>query len=285
MDFLSNMNSALDYIESHLTDEIDGKELAQAAGCSAYTFQRFFTYVSGLSLTEYIRKRRLSNAALELRQGNSKIIDLAIRYGYESANSFSRAFQALHGVTPTEARKGCTLKSFPRLYLNFSLKGDVAMDYQIVTKAAFRMLGVRETVSKLNDENLKRLPELWRAHYKEREELLALSGDGRGDIYGVTMNLMETSFDYYVAAITDQPAKGRMEEIMIPETTWVLFPCFGPLPDAQYNLWRRIFTEWLPISGYSLAELPEIERYTEGDIDSVNYQSEIWLPVRKDQTG
>lgn len=281
MDFLSNMNSALDYIESHLTEEIDTKELAQAAGCSVYTFQRFFTYVSGLSLTEYIRKRRLSNAALELRQSNIKIIDLAVKYGYESANSFSRAFQTLHGVTPAAARKGGILKSFPRLYLNFSLKGDTAMDYRIVTKAAFRMLGVKETVSKLNDENLKRLPELWRTHYKERDELLALSGNNLRDIYGVTMYITDDAFDYYVATITDQPTRGTMTEIIIPETTWAIFPCVGPLPDAQYNLWRRIFTEWLPISGYCLAEPPEIERYSEGNIESVDYESEIWLPVKR----
>lgn len=281
MDFISSMDCALDYIEVHLTGEINYSELAQAAQCSAYTFQRFFTYISGISLSEYIRRRRLSCAALELQSSDVKVIDLAVKYGYESAVSFSRAFQALQGVTPTEARNGCMLKSYPRLSFTLSMKGNTVLDYQIVIKPAFKMIGIKETVSKIGDGNLLRLPELWRSHYKEKTKLASLSNEPDKYVYGVTMNFTDTSFDYYIAVITDSFARESMEDIKVPETTWAIFKCIGALPDAQYNMWRRIFTEWLPNSGYLPTGTPEIEWYSDGDIYSSTYKSEIWLPIRK----
>jgi len=276
------MNCALDYIEAHLTGEIHYKELAKAAQCSTYTFQRFFTYISGISLSEYIRRRRLSSAALDLQSSDIKIIDLAVKYGYESAISFSRAFQALQGVTPTKARSGHILKSYPRLSFNLSIKGNSPLDYQIISKAKFKMVGIKEIVSKIDDKNLHRIPELWRSHYMEKMELAKLSKELKQYVYGVTMNFTDNSFDYYIATMTDEITKGYMKEIKIPKATWAVFKCIGSLPDAQYNMWRRIFTEWLPFSGYTLLEIPEIEWYSDGDIYSSTYESEIWLPVQKD---
>lgn len=281
MDFISNMNQALDYIEANLTEEIPYDKLAQAAHCSVYHFQRFFTYISGIPLSEYIRRRKLSCAALELQQSDIKIIDLAVKYGYESSTSFSRAFLSLHGVTPTEARKGNRIKSYPRMSFHLSVQGDTALDYQIVSKPAFRMVGIKETVSKKGNENLVRLPELWRSQYENRKKLALLSEEPEQYVYGVTTNFLNTHFDYYIAAITKEPVGASMNEILLPEVTWAIFQCVGPLPEAQYQMWSRIFTEWIPFSGYTLMDLPEIEWYSNGDINSPNYESQIWLPVEK----
>jgi AraC family transcriptional regulator len=244
LDFLENMNRALDYIEAHLTSEIDYQELAAAALCSASNFQRFFTYATGVSLAEYIRRRRLSAAAFELQHSDIKIVDLALKYGYESSASFSRAFQALHKATPTEARKGSKpLKSFPRMFFRFSVKGVTALDYKILEKPAFRMIGIKERISREEDQNLKYMPAFWRAHATERRILSALSDEEPSSVYGVTINHGQTSFDYCVAAISDRPVSelpGSVE-FWIPAARWAIFRCVGPLPDSQYEVWRKIF--------------------------------------------
>ena len=143
MDWLDRMNRALDYIETNLADHISLDEIARKACCSTYHFQRMFPFITGVSLSEYIRRRRLTLAAFELQTTEAKIIDVAMRYGYQSPEAFARAFKTLHGIMPMAARtQGTALKAYPGFSFHISIKGDLAMNYRLEQKPAFEMFGV-----------------------------------------------------------------------------------------------------------------------------------------------
>ncbi|RBN36947.1 AraC family transcriptional regulator, partial [Priestia megaterium] len=147
MDLLRNMNRALHYIEENLTNDIDFREVARLALCSEYHFKRMFSFLAGITLSEYIRRRRLTLAAFELKDSNIKVIDVAIKYNYSSPDSFTRAFQNLHGITPSEAKKnGSSLKAFPKMTFQLSIKGGNEMNYRIEEKEAFHIVGIKERV-------------------------------------------------------------------------------------------------------------------------------------------
>jgi len=152
MDWLTKMNEALDYIENNLTDDIDLTIVAQKACCSSYNFQRMFSFITDIPLAEYIRRRRLTQAALELQNSNAKVIDIAIKYGYDSPVSFSRAFNNIHGITPNEAKQaGVELKAYPKISFHISIKGGQEMNYRIEAKEAFDVFGI-ETIGSLSGE-------------------------------------------------------------------------------------------------------------------------------------
>lgn len=284
MDILDKLNGALDYIEDNLAGEIDMQIVAKKACCSVFNFQRMFSFIADVPLAEYIRKRRLSQVAIELQSSDIKIIDLAIKYGYDSQVSFSRAFQKLHGVSPSEARKaGVALKAYPRITFEITIKGVEEMKYRIETKEAFRMVGVKEAMCTDNGENFKRIPKFWDEVYENGtcEKIMSFSTEESPISYGVCANFRENGFDYYITTVSEKNAPKDMEELFIPKNMWVIFECVGKLPDSQQNVWKRIFTEWFPNSGYEHADGPEIEWYSDGDTTSDDYKSEIWIPIVK----
>ena len=145
MDSLTSMNNAMQYIEEHLTDDIDYSEVSKIACCSEYHFKRMFSFLSGIGLSEYIRRRRLTLAALDLKDTNLRIIDVAVKYGYDSADAFSRAFHSMHGILPSEARSENTqLKAYPRMTFQLSIKGGCEMNYRIVEKGPFQLVGIKK---------------------------------------------------------------------------------------------------------------------------------------------
>ena len=147
MDLLKNMNQAMAYIEEHLTDSIDFQTVAKLSYCSEYHFKRMFSFLAGVSLSEYIRRRRLTLAAFELKNTKRKVIDIAVKYGYHSPDAFTRAFQKLHGITPTEARHDIsTLKAYPPMTFQLTIRGGNEMNYRIVEKKAFRIVGIKKRV-------------------------------------------------------------------------------------------------------------------------------------------
>jgi len=147
MDSLSNMNKAMEYIEEHLTEDIDYSEISKIAHCSEYHFKRMFSFLSGIGLSEYIRRRKLTLAALDLKDKSSRIIDVAAKYGYDSADSFSRAFHSMHGIFPSEARNSnIQLKAYPRMTFQLSIKGVCEMNYRIVKKGPFKIAGLKKRV-------------------------------------------------------------------------------------------------------------------------------------------
>ena len=284
MDLLDKMNDALDYIENNLSGEIDPEEAARRACCSVFNFQRMFSFIADVSLADYIRKRRLSMAAMELLSTREKVIDIAMKYGYESPVSFARAFSAVHGVNPSEVRKsGVKVKSYPRISFEITIKGVEAMNYRIEEHGEFRLVGYRERIGMDNGENFRRIPKFWDeiCQSGKCDEMMKYNDNPKLACLGVCANEDKDGFDYYIATGSDREIPGDMVSLVVPASMYVVFECVGKLPESQQNVWKRIFTEWFPTSNYDIVGGPQIEWYSDGDTTSDDYKSEIWIPVRK----
>lgn len=284
MEWLERLNQSISYLEKNLAGDIDYAKAAKTACCSVFHYQRMFSYLAGVSLAEYIRRRRMTLAAFELQHSDAKVIDLAMKYGYDSPTSFSRAFQTIHGVTPSGARnKGVCLKAHPRMTFLISIKGDVEMNYRIEKREAFRVAGAKRHFALNMDENFKEIPLFWGEVFQNGmfARICELSNQEPAGVLGVSTCMNGKDFDYYIAAATDKETPEGMDEYTVPESTWAVFTCQGPMPDAIQDLQRRIITEWLPASGYEYADAPDIEVYPAGDINAPDYSCEVWLPVIK----
>lgn len=284
MDWLNRLNQAIGYMEDHLDGEIDYDRLAQIACCSTFHFQRMFSYMAEIPLSEYIRRRRMTAAALELAGGKAKVLDLALKYGYESPTSFTRAFQSVHGLSPSMAqKKGAKLKAFPRIQFQLSIKGDAEMNYRIEKKDAFRMVGVKEHYPTQVEESFMKVPQFWTRTTQSGtvQKILALLNQPPFGLLGVSTCMNGKDFDYYIAVSTDKPVPEGMEAYEVPACTWAIFECVGAMPAAIQELQKRVISEWLPASGYEYADAPDIEVYFEGDQQSPDYRCEVWLPITK----
>lgn len=283
MDWLDRMNRALEYIETNLAGEIDLEQAARIACCSPFHFQRMFSYIADLPLAEYIRRRRMSRAAADLQTG-ARVLDTALKYGYDSPTAFNRAFQAVHGLAPSRAgQDGVALKAYPPISFQITIKGDVEMNYRIEKRPSFRIVGSKTHVPGGQAEGFSRIPALWAGADPDLIPTLCglMDGEPKG-ILGVCSVADGQGFDYYIAAAsTRQPPEG-LEEFVVPAATWAIFDCVGPLPGAiQDMMQKRIFSEWLPTSGYRYANAPDIELYFDGDQSAADYRCQIWLPVVK----
>ena len=284
MEWLDRLNQSISYIEENLEGEVDFEQAAQSACCSSFHFQRMFSYIASVSLAEYIRRRRMTLAAFELQNSDVKVIDLALKYGYDSPTSFSRAFQNVHGVTPSTAKgEGIVLKAHPRMTFLISIKGEVAMNYRIEKKEAFRIVGAKKHFDLNVEENFIQVPQFWGEVLESGMigKIGQLSNKEPYGVLGVSTCMNGKDFDYYIASSTDKPLQENMNEYQVPATTWAIFECIGPMPNAIQELQKRIITEWLPTSGYEYADAPDIEVYPEGDTSSQNYKCEVWLPITK----
>lgn len=279
MNNLKHMKDAIDYIEEHLDKDIDYKKVAQVALSSEYHFQRMFAFIVGISLSEYVRRRRLTLAGFDLQNSREKILDLAIKYGYKSPDAFSRAFTAMHGILPSKARiKGTCLKAYPRIAVSISLKGVKEMNYRIEQKEAFSVVGIKKRFSYTDGlgENIGRM---WAETSEEIMNKIASFGN---EYVGVYSGMYEDhTTDYYIGTITSEKPPKELSQLDIASHTWAVFEITGPLPTAMAEIWGRIFSEWFPTSDYEHAEAPELEWYSKGDLSSVDYKSEIWIPVIK----
>lgn len=288
MDWLTGIQNAINYIEDHLTEEIDWELAAREAACSSFYFQRIFSILCGMTLGDYIRNRRLSLAGSELQASDQKVIDIALKYGYESPESFARAFVRFHGITPSQAKKdGAKLRSFSRLSVKITLSGGTIMNYKIVEREAFSILEKGENHTMKNGENEKSIPAFWSRCYSDgtvdilkenaldKERLL-------GVCYGDPM-AQEESFRYAIAveAAADSPIPAGFEKRIIPAGTWVIFSGQGAIPKAISQLWDRILTEFFPTSAYRPSCALDMEVYVDGDTDSDVYPFEIRIPVVK----
>ena len=284
MDWLDRMNKAIEYIEANLADEISYEKASRIACCSVFHFQRMFSYIAGVPLSEYIRRRKMTLAAFDLQSADELIIDLSMKYGYESPTAFNRAFQGIHGVSPSCARKpGTELKAYPRISFTISIKGEEQMNYKIVEKEAFRIVGVKEHYEMNVDEAFNKVPLFWQKAITEGKaaKILSLMNKEPYGLLGVSTCMNGKDFDYYIAVASDLPLTDDMDEYIVPAVTWAIFECIGPMPDSIQSLQRRIVTEWLPTSGYEYANAPDIEVYREGDQQSKDYKSQVWLPIVK----
>ncbi|WML34304.1 AraC family transcriptional regulator [Clostridium sp. OS1-26] len=289
MDSLKRMNEALSYIEENLTNDIDLKEVARIALCSEYHFQRMFSFLAGVTLSEYIRRRRLTLAAFELNNSNMRVIDVAIKYRYSSADSFTRAFQGLHGITPSEARSnGQSLKAYPRMIFQLSIKGGDEMNYRIEEKEAFSIVGIKKRVHIIfNGVNLE-ISEMWKSLDGEKiSKLKELSNVEPIGLISASTNFSEGrmeekgELDHYIGVATNNECPSDLAELRVAASTWAVFEAVGPFPETLQNVWGRIYSEWFPSSNYEIAEGPEILWNENKDITSPKFKSEVWIPVIK----
>lgn len=288
MDWITGIQNAVNYVEEHLTEDIDYAKAAEQAACSAFYFQRIFGILFGITLGDYIRSRRLTLAGNELIATDKKIIDIALKYGYESPESFTRAFSRFHGITPSEAKKdGSRLKSFSKLSVKITLSGGNIMNYKIVEKDAFNIIEKVTAHSTDDAVNAESIPKFWTKCRNDGtvKKLLDLTTD-KTFIFGVCYGNQyqdEKTFDYSIAALCDENTEvpSGFRKNTVPARTWAVFECVGAMPNAVQDMWHKIVSEFFPASGYTPTCELDIEAYSDGNMDSPDYRSEIWVPIKK----
>lgn len=285
MEWLNKLNEAIEYIEDNLEEDIKYEKAAKLACCTTYHFQRMFSYIAGVTLSEYIRNRRMTKAAIDL-QGGEKVIDVSLKYGYESPTAFNRAFKKVHQVSPSTAQKqGTFLKSYSPISFKLTIKGVEEMEFRFVKKEAFRVVGVKTKLTNNFEENLVEVPKLWQESLEngKLQEIVSLIDETSQAVPGVlglnACNGDEKDWKYYIAVATEKPAPKGMYEYTVPACTFAVFTGQGPMPKSIQEMEKRVLTEWLPTSGYEFDQCINIEVYL--DDNTENSEFEVWLPVKK----
>ena len=296
MDYLERMNDAMDYIEQNLFGEIDYHQLAHFAGSSNVNFQRLFSFITNVSLSEYIRRRKLTLAANDLQNTNLRIIEIALKYGYDSHEAFTRAFVKMHGVPPSLARaKGVKVKAYPKIKFHITIEGDEEVNYRIEKKNSFKMIGVEKIISMLNGENFKEIPKFWQECFQNGivEKLDEVGKNaphpGSKGLFPVNaiMCYEETGNDTFPYLIgTFMPENSIPEGYKVVEVSEYLWAIFTTekykQPDTSelvQKVWKLIYSEWFPSTNYVHAEGPELELYYEDEDDFEH--CEIWIPIKE----
>ena len=272
--WIEGLQASIDYIEENLTEPLDIVEVAAKAALSPFYFQRIFGALCGMTVGEYIRARRMSQAAQELARTGAKVIDVALKYGYDSPDSFTKAFLRFHGVSPSMAREpGASLRSFAPLHIKITLEGGSMMDYRIVEKAPFTIVGVKKPFN--SDTSYQEIPKFW-------DEWLAKGKDRPVmGTFGVCIDMKGKDFDYWIADLycpwEDVPE--GCETRVIPGSLWAQFPCtIRTLQDTNTKIW----SEWLPaLQGYTLAGEYDIEVYLPPEEGSDDMKVYIWVPLNR----
>jgi AraC family transcriptional regulator len=292
MDLLKQLNEAIAFIEEHLTEEIDYKEAAKKAFCSEFHFKRMFSFLSGVSVSEYVRRRRLTLAAFDLAEEKLKVIDAAVKYGYSSPDSFARAFVQMHGINPSEARiNGHMLKAFPPMSFQLTIKGGNEMNYRLEEKEPFHIVGIQRRVPiQFNGVNPE-IAAMWKSLTPEMiEELKELSDQDPRGLISASVNFSEErmeekgELEHYIGVASVQSGPSQFKSLKVDAATWAVFEAKGPFPETLQNIWGRIYSEWFPSSGFEQTEGPEILWNESKDTSSPEFKSEIWMPVAKRET-
>ncbi|MCT2592526.1 AraC family transcriptional regulator [Streptomyces sp. N2-109] len=283
---LERLNQAMEYIEQHLLDQrIEAAELARTAATSEYHFRRLFSALAGMPLSEYIRRRRLTLAGAEVLAGTETLLDIAVRYGYGSGEAFARAFRAMHGVGPSEARRTrAALHAQPRMSFRLTVEGNSSMRYRIVEKDAFRVVGKKARVPLVHEGLNPAIVAFIRSIEPETlRRMEELSDQEPSGIVAVTSDIAEsraegTELDYHHGVATSAPAPEDMDTLLVPAGTWAVFESSGPFPLTLQYLWRDVYTQWFPSNPYQSVPGPEILR-TRLSPDATEADAELWIPV------
>ncbi len=278
MELVESLNATLRYIEQHLLDETDSSSAARHVGLSRFYLERTFAALTGMSVSEYIRARRLTLAAQELLADDQKVIDLAFKYGYDTPESFTKAFSRFHGVTPTMARRMSTLLRCQNpLAISIKMEGVNIMNYKMEQMDAFKVVGLEQSFHM--DSSQQEIPKFWQAFFEKglQQKIVPM--------FGICFDADQNgNFPYMIAEVL-QPGKEVPEGMVVrelPALLWARFACVGPMPGAIQAITKQIYSEWLPTNGtYEVAEYVEIEMYSDGDASSKDYYSEVWIPVKK----
>ena len=291
MDWITGLQRALDYVEENITEPIDYETVAKEAYSSSFHFQRVFSAICGFSLGDYIRFRRLSLAGSELTANNSKVIDVAMKYGYDTPESFSRAFTKFHGVTPSAAKHGANLKSFSKLSVKLILHGGTTMDYRIENKEAFDVVLRKKRFPKAHEITTKEIARFWGECSADGTIPAICKYINANNIFdkciiGVSFEadptLPNSDFPYGIGAHYngEKITEDYLTVERIPAHTYAVFKCVGKMPEAFQKVYKYICTEFFPASEYQPCGI-EIESYPDADVQNEDYTCEIWIAVEK----
>ena len=279
MDWVKTINNAIAYMENHLTDNITLADIAKSVNISVFHFQRAFSLLTGMTPTEYMRKRRLSQAGAEIANGSERVIDIAMKYGFDSPESFTKAFMRFHGSSPMQVRKGSSIQFMNRYTVRITIEGGCIMEYKIETWEAMDLLvHANDFHAETSDQDI---PAFWDEYYANEEyrkipAYLGVCAQKKTD---------EDVFRYGIGckASDVEGVPEGFEIIHIPKYSWAIFKCVGPSPMAIQAMWERIYKEWLPVAEYELILDYDIENYLPGDPTSQDYVSEICIPVKSNK--
>ncbi|MBP1046827.1 AraC family transcriptional regulator [Enterococcus sp. BWM-S5] len=286
MSWIEKLNQAIDYIEVNLDSEISYQEISRIVGCSIYNFQRIFSYVAGRPLSEYIRNRRLTMAAYEVMNTKCRLIDIAMKYGYVSQDSFARAFKNFHGIVPSKVRRHTVqLRSCPKLRFQIKINGEKYMNYKIEHWPAFKIMGYRYAI--WEQESVQTISDVWENIWESGQidqlmELIQNLEHRPAGLLGVTTDLSKGAFEYMVGVMKHVAVEPTdfldVKEIEIPAATWAVFDGNEKIPGTTEHIYQRTYSEWLLGSGYQLNPLPVIECYLQDN------RKEIWIAVKTGNT-
>ncbi|MDO5292366.1 MAG: AraC family transcriptional regulator [bacterium] len=295
MEWTELLQKAINYMEAHLLEDVNYEDVAHYLHMLNYNFHRTFSFMAGMTANEYIRNRRLSLAGQELQESNAKVIDVALKFGYDTPESFTKAFTRFHGVAPKYAKqRGTELCLFNPLVIKISMEGGKSMDYRIeeAEKLVFLALVRAFRNESINEQGNREIPDFWTECHKNNlvEPLRELRPEGKKDLFGLgtpTKN-GESTFDYGIGIKLDQDTKPFKEETVrtngykfweVPACTYVVLKCFGQDGDCISQMWSRFYKEFLPQTGYEMMDACDFEIYPEQGEPGLF--AELWIPIRK----
>ncbi|MFF0747943.1 helix-turn-helix domain-containing protein [Streptomyces sp. NPDC004267] len=296
---LDRLNQAMEHIEGHLDGHVDVSALARITVTSEYHFRRLFSSLAGMPLSEYVRRRRLTVAGADVLAGEPTLLEIAVRYGYASGEAFARAFRAVHGVGPGEARRtGAALNSQPRLSFRLTVEGNSTMRYRIVEKEAFRVVGRKARVPLIYEGVNPHIAEHIRSIPPETMlRIAAFSDQDPEGVVSVTVRLPDgvsddlrdgieegSDLDYYQAVVTSTAAgelPGDLDVLDCPAGTWAVFENTGPFPQALQRMWGDVAAQWIPSNPYEYRPGPEILRTRPSKDDPAHSDAQLWFPVTR----
>lgn len=283
MEWNEKLQIIIDYVENHLQrqqEQIDPQEISGIAGCSFGFFQKVFSYMNGISFSEYVRSRKLTLAGYDMKSTDKRVVDVSYQYGYDSPTSFTKAFQQFHGVAPKDARnQNVNLRVVPKLQISVRQK----YSWRLEKKAPFRLIGKSICVSCRNGQHYTRIPGFWSECQKDGSfsRLASMDAGTPKGLFGVFRceEKKPDDLEYSIMVKAEMELPEGYTEIFIPKVTWAIFDCTGPVPQAIQNGWKYLREEWLVRYPFQHAKCPELEWYSDGNAYAADYLSQIWIPV------
>ena len=284
---LKELNQVVDYIEDHLTEDLSLEMISEYAGVSDYHFRKIFLYLSGMTLSEYIKSRRLSEASMDLLHGET-VTDVALKYGYQSMDGFTRAFKKWSGLLPSDVTKKGISKSFPKISFRISVRGGMNMEFRIEEKPAFNLVGVSRRVPMqfegVNNEIVKLAQSITD---EQRKEMHSLRNIEPREIVNASYEsdtnfLREEGYLTHLIGVltTEDEESDLLDKVPVPAYTWAVFPNEGPFPSTLQNTMAKVYSEWLPSSNYEVMNAPTFS-FTKMNENKDYAYSEVWIPVRE----
>ena len=283
MDYKETIQTIIDCIEEHIQlreEPIQKEEIEQLAGCSYDFFLKVFSYLYGISLSTYIRNRKMTLAGFDVKSTRMKVIDISLKYGYESPTSFTKAFASFHHITPSQARHpDATLQIYPKMQSKIQQKSQCS----IVKKEAFTLVGKQRTLSTKDEQHETLIPAFWNECHRDGSfaQLISFDEADEKGMFGVFVPIDNEHINYWIG-VTSSKSNEHLSNITIPKMTWAIFDFMGRQPDAIQQGWKYLYHEWMNGYPFVHGEAPELEWYSAGNMFDKNYHSQIWIPIKEE---